>query len=295
MTSVPRQLAIFAAVLAVLFAGGYGAGHLIGDDDSSHGDDGHGTPAEPAAHGTAHNPDNAGHAGAPEAAAVRGLAATQGDLRLTVGTEPLARGAEQQVRFQVLSEDGDPVTDYDVVHTKRMHLIVVRRDMAGFQHLHPELDESGTWTAAARFDEPGEYRLFADFAHDGTQYTLAGDLEVEGGVGARPLPPPETVATAPGGYDVRIDAGTPRAGQGAELAFEITRGGEPVETETYLGAGGHLVALRENDLAFLHVHPEGSGVAFAAEFPSAGLYRLFLQFQHEGTVRTAEFTLRVGG
>ena len=32
MTSVPRQLAIFAGVLAVLYTGGYAAGHIIGDD-----------------------------------------------------------------------------------------------------------------------------------------------------------------------------------------------------------------------------------------------------------------------
>jgi hypothetical protein len=54
------------------------------------------------------------------------------------------------------------------------------------------------------------------------------------------------------------------------------------------------VALREGDLAYLHVHPTtgaGSGpVAFMTEFPSEGRYRLFLQFKHEGKVHTAAFT-----
>ena len=61
----------------------------------------------------------------------------------------------------------------------------------------------------------------------------------------------------------------------------------------HLGAGGHLVALREGDLAFLHVHPTGHGgdaVAFAATFPTVGRYRLFLQFQHEGRAHTVAFT-----
>ena len=84
-----------------------------------------------------------------------------------------------------------------------------------------------------------------------------------------------------------------RAGREAELRFEVTRDGEPVTTEPYLGAGGHLVALREGDLAFLHVHPT-DGLGFMATFPSPGRYRLFVQFKHEGEVRTAAFTQVVG-
>ena len=70
--------------------------------------------------------------------------------------------------------------------------------------------------------------------------------------------------------------------------------GEPVRTEPYLGAGGHLVALRDGDLAFLHVHPtDDASARFAATFPTAGRYRLFLQFKHEGRVHTAAFTQEV--
>lgn len=74
--------------------------------------------------------------------------------------------------------------------------------------------------------------------------------------------------------------------------------------EPHLGAFGHLVALRQGDLAYLHVHPEGQPgdgrtapgpqVRFGAEFPSAGAYRLYLDFRHDGVVRTAEFTVHVG-
>ena len=34
--------------------------------------------------------------------------------------------------------------DFDVEHTKRMHFIVVRRDMTGFQHLHPTQAADGS-------------------------------------------------------------------------------------------------------------------------------------------------------
>ncbi len=76
------------------------------------------------------------------------------------------------------------------------------------------------------------------------------------------------------------------------------RAGAPVtDLQPYLGADGHLVALREDDLAFLHVHPEEGAapgqIRFAAEFPSAGRYRLSLQFRHDGRVRTVAHTVEV--
>ena len=82
----------------------------------------------------------------------------------------------------------------------------------------------------------------------------------------------------------------------------MSRGGVPVtDLQPYLGAYGHLVTLREGDLAYLHVHPGGEpgdgttrpgpDVEFGAEVPSAGRYHLYLDFRHDGVVRTAPFTL----
>jgi hypothetical protein len=97
------------------------------------------------------------------------------------------------------------------------------------------------------------------------------------------------------GYTVTL-AGTPRVGD-TRLAFDVSLSGERVRTEPYLGAAGHLVAIRTGDLAYLHVHPHDDGqaetVVFTAELPTAGTYRLFLDFSHGGTVRTASFTIDV--
>ena len=58
-------------------------------------------------------------------------------------------------------------------------------------------------------------------------------------------------------------------------------------------AKGHLVALRQGDLAYLHVHPDADRLKFMATFPTAGAYRLFLQFKVDGSVHTAAFTQEV--
>jgi hypothetical protein len=227
-----------------------------------------------------------------------GLGISGGGHTLRLATSRLQRGEAGQLRFAIEGADGRPVTDFDELHERRMHLILVRRDGAEFRHLHPEMDDAGTWTVPVELDAPGVYRAFADFSVAGEQETLAADVFVSGGeFEARPFPPAQPLAET-GGYEVRLRAGEPRAGEHSPLTFAVSRGGEEVEDlAPYLGAKGHLVALREGDLAFLHVHPEEKGAAdeivFDATFPTAGRYRLYLQFRHEGAVRTAEFTVVV--
>jgi hypothetical protein len=103
------------------------------------------------------------------------------------------------------------------------------------------------------------------------------------------------------GYTVELE-GDLSAGAEAELSLRVSRDGRPVtDLQPYLGAYGHLVALREGDLAYLHVHPveptdgttpaPGPHVAFAATAPSPGSYRLFLDFRHGDTVHTAAFSV----
>ena len=187
--------------------------------------------------------------------------------------------------------------DFDEQHDRAMHLMVVRRDLTHYRHLHPSMGADGTWSAPLTFPEPGVYRVFADFATAGRGLTLGTDLEVPGPYEPAPLPAPVDAVRADG-YEVSLDAEV-RAEDDTSLIFGVSRDGEPVENlEPYLGALGHLVALREKDLAFLHVHPEaeeGSGlrIAFRATFPSEGRYRMFLQFAHANRVHTASFTVEV--
>ena len=174
--------------------------------------------------------------------------------------------------------------DFEVEHEKRMHLIVVRRDGTGFQHLHPTLAADGTWSTPVTLPDAGAYRVFADFKR-GENETLAADLTVDGDADYQRAARARRRRYHRWVYASSIDE------HDGKLGFDITRDGKPVETEPYLGAGGHLVALREGDLAYLHVHPvDGDGVEFETELDPDSRYRLYLQFKHEGQVHTAEFT-----
>jgi hypothetical protein len=294
------RIAAFAVILAIVFRGAVAVGNAIdfgGADETGF------VPGVSGGHGATENHGAEAPAEDEAIDPVRGLAVAEGGLRLVLSQHELARGSDERLSFQIVDDAGDPVRDFDVEHEKRMHLIVVRRDLIGFQHLHPTMSDDGTWSTPVRIPKGGTYRVFADFTHAGEPQTLGSDLSVTGNAQLTDLPPARSSVTTENAYDVGLEAGDPGAEAPAELTFTVTRGDEPVEVDQYLAANGHLVALREGDLAFLHVHPADDGhanagdahdaMAFDATFPTEGRYRLFLQFKDEGRVETAAFTLEV--
>ncbi|GAA4607897.1 hypothetical protein BJY16_006570 [Actinoplanes octamycinicus] len=286
------KLGGFGIGLAAVFTAALGLGRTVGH-----------TPAAAPA------PTHGGHAAAataagPATALPAGLQISQDGYRLTPLTATLATGAPREFRFQITGPDSKPVTGYTTSHDKDLHLIVVRRDLAGFQHVHPRLAADGTWSIPLAVPAPGQYRVFADFqpvGHDGL--TLGADVPAPGDYRPVPLPAAARTATVDG-YTVTL-GGELTPGASSRLTLSVSKDGRPVtDLQPYLGAYGHLVALRDGDLAYLHVHPDGEPgdgrtqagpeVVFHAEVPSTGAYRLYLDFQHDGKVRTAEFTAVAG-
>jgi hypothetical protein len=250
-----------------------------------------------------HNTDGSvtplGETGAVGVAApgVGGLAVTSSGLTLTPHTTTFPAGRAQALRFTVAGPGGAPVTTFATVHDKPLHLIVIRRDLTGYQHLHPAMAPDGTWTIDLTLAAPGSYRAIADFTAlvggRPVATTLGVDLTVPGDYAPAPLPAPVRVTSA-GGFTVGYE-GTPRTGSTQPLLMSVTAAdGKAAAVEPYLGAFGHLVALREGDVGYVHVHPEEQPVDGKLKFwlaaPGPGRYRMFFDFQVAGRVHTAAWT-----
>lgn len=295
------RITTFAAALAATFGAAYGVGQGIGpvaDDSPPKREGEHTRPApEPEQkRGGGHDTPPAG-----------GLQISEGGYSLDLQTPRVTAGKQADLRFTVRDAGGRAVTAYQREHDKELHLIVASRDLVTYRHLHPTRAADGTWSTPVDLPRAGGYRVFADFTPDGKDaenLTLGADLAASGPYQARQLPQ-ESATARVDGYDVRL-SGALRPGEASELKLKVSRDGKPVtDLEPYLGAYGHLVALRSGDLAYLHVHPNGEpddgttrpgpDISFTATAPSSGSYRLFLDFQHDGEVHTVAFTARAGG
>jgi hypothetical protein len=300
----PVRLALFGLVLAALFAASWGVASALapppalelgasapstGEESSSAAHDDHDDAAADAV------------ADAPLDDAISGVSMSSNGMHLAEVAAPTEPHAEGTLAFSIVDGSGHPVTDYVESHEQLLHLIVVRTDGSHFRHVHPTL-EGGTWSMPWAWQAAGSYRLYADFtdAAGNRPTTLTTTIHVGGEiVPARATG--ESRTTTVDGMTVTVE-GELAAGEARSLTLRVERDGEPVTTlEPYLGAFGHLVVLREGDLAYLHAHPEGdhpdpgqrSGpeVGFSVTAPTAGRYFLYLDFQVDGTVHTAQLAL----
>jgi hypothetical protein len=277
--SVPARLAIFFCGLVAIAAAAFGLGSIV----------------QPASGTKATS-----HAMTPVTgivAASNGLAVSDGEYTLELSRTTFAPGTRRDVRIRVLDPAGRAVKRFDEEAPGiRMHLIVVRRDLEDYQHLHPDLQPDGTLRQSLALPRAGSYRAFADFEIDGEKHVLGADLLAAGSFAPATLAPVSRLAVVDG-YRIALSA-SPHAGAETKMSFHITRGERPVRLDPYVGARGHLVALRVGDLAYSHVHPSdelkpAGELEFMSEFATAGAYRLFLQFNAGGAVHTVPFTFEV--
>ena len=300
------RLGLYAAGVAVAFAASFGIAAAVAPDEV--------VAEAPAPSGTR---DGGEHGDGEHSdkeddpmstTAIAGVSLSADGYALSPVSAPATTGDAGELSFQILTAQGEPLTAFKTSHDKDLHLIVVRTDGRGYRHVHPTLDEhTGTWSTPWQWEEAGAYRVYADFApavaEAPDKITLSRAVEVAGEFA--PSPASGVITTDEvDGFEATI-TGELAAGAASELTISISRAGEPVtDLEPYLGAFGHLVALRDGDLAYLHVHAEGdepaagetSGpqISFIAQPPTAGRYLLYLDFQIDGEVRTAQFVLEAG-
>lgn len=240
------------------------------------------------------------HGGGHEQAGT-GTLETKASWQLDKST--LKPGAQTKIGVSIKDGSGKAVEQFDINHEKKMHLIVVSKDLSYFSHIHPVYKSGGQFEVETAFPQGGEYKLIADYIPTGGSATTQMEwIQVEGdSAQPKPLVPSESLVDTADGVEVTLRLDHPEAGHEAELDFKLADAAskEPVtDLQPYLGAVGHVVILSENSEQYLHVHPmdekaKGPDAKFMTTFPNAGIYKIWGQFQRDGKVMTVSYVVQV--
>lgn len=202
--------------------------------------------------------------------------------------------------FSILTKDNRIVQNFDILHEKRMHVILVRKDLNTFEHLHPIFDETlSQFTFEHTFKDEGEYRIFADFVpRDGVSAVAHSAIFVGSGTGDyRALKPQKELKEQVGSYTIEYTLPHNRivADEEIQYTLKVNEKGKPITAfEPYLGAAGHSIIIKEESLDYIHTHASAADLTFTTTFPKPGTYAIFTQFQIKGKVYTAKRVIKVG-
>jgi Cu+-exporting ATPase len=251
-------------------------------------------------------------------------------LSVPAGIRP---GEPAHLVYRLRTAAGGPYAGVVASQERLMHLVVVSRDLAQFQHLHPVPSvRAGEYAVDITFPAAGPYVLFNEFATGRGQDVLLRDSVVVAG------PPasagqlrPDVAAKVVRGYRISLLGATDVLwGRPTRLTFLIANASAGLPTYNflpYLGAAAHVAIVRADDGFFLHTHgtapgstqmtmgpgsgPMGGGmsmqqghldasgdvgprVEIAPAFPAPGLYKVWAQFElPDQSVVTVDYVVPV--
>lgn len=250
--------------------------------------------------GTAQRSSNAVGAGHQHADAASELGGHTHHTRLEFRTQPaeIVAGVPTIWTLKVFNANTDkPVREFDVVHDKLLHLIVVSKDLSWFNHIHPDYRDRGLFIIRPTVPRAGLYKLYADYTPKGGANEVAQEEFSVEGANRLPLTPSLVPDRMKDGWMTkRVTAKSPDddpdprtgasyevalmpmpaklvAGQDAMLHFQVRDAqGKPItDLEPYMGAMGHAVILSQDSNIYLHTHPLEGGMEGMAHGATSGM------------------------
>jgi YHS domain-containing protein len=241
--------------------------------------------------------------------------AGRASLRLDIKSPGrIVAGSPATIDFAILDRESKKrISDFEVVHQRTMHVLVVRSDLKKFYHVHPVLLPDGLFRLVHTFQDPGRYRAFFDFTPStGLNQVMHKDLVVGGGSREKPF----SIKNPELNVDFKAYPNPVRSGQEAYIVFtHRDPRGRPISSlEPFLGSNGHLIAVSQDMESFNHTHgmtalpPRGhtvfdlpaelvtnSGptICYRVVFPKPGRYALWSQVGWRGRVITTPCSIQV--
>ena len=207
-------------------------------------------------------------------------------------------------------------------HEKLIHAIIISEDFSDFSHEHPVEMQKGVFKLNHTFANGGKYLIGADYATKEGTFSKKFIVQVNGNMNGT-AKKDFAMQKRFDGYDVGFAAPNISAGKDEVIKYHIEKDGKPVkDLQPYLAAAMHIAMVKEDMTEFIHTHGEVaqedemkdmmevemngmSGMnhavlaAFGPDaeahitFPSAGIYRIFGEFKHNGKVVVTSFMVEV--
>ena len=243
-------------------------------------------------------------------------------VELQTSPAPVA-GQPVELAFAIrYAKDKKLVQQFETIHERLFHLLMVTEDLSWFEHQHPVRGKDGIFRKTWTFPRPGKYILYADFTPaDGDNQVKPLPITIGGG-------PEQTHALTPdrkrvkqvGDYRVELQLrpGMVRMEKPTVLTYIVRdRQGRPLRNmQPFIGAPGHLIAISQDGKEVVHTHAihgsaarpreqgavhvtpamsseKGPAFSFKLTTPTGGLYKTWAQFMHNHRVLTVPFTFHV--
>ncbi|MGK9120365.1 hypothetical protein [Olivibacter jilunii] len=216
-------------------------------------------------------------------------------------TEPQAIEAGSPTKLLFDFKESDRKVSLDVSHEMKVHLMVVNEELNWFRHVHPTEQADGSYAISETFPYGGKYFLFADFKPKGAASMVdKKEIIVKGDSSANKADQSVKLISEVDGYRVTLENGSDLKTNRTEfLALSVTDKGRPLsesDIQPYLGATAHIAMISKEGTEFLHIHPMSAKrfpIYAETHIQKPGIYRVWVEFQTDDKVHTADFTVNV--
>ena len=189
--------------------------------------------------------------------------------------------------------------DLSITNTKILHFIAYDSSRNEFNHVHPVFNGK-FWSVDLNLLVNGQYFFWAQGQLlDGTEFSVFTKALIKDGKPELPvIPLVETRNASDRMTTVTVDNSKLKAGVTAMLSYKVSRlDGKAAVITPYLGSIAHIIAAAPDGDELIHVHPmavsdPNSGMVHAT-FPSAGDYRLWVQLNDQGELKTIPLSVVV--
>lgn len=217
-------------------------------------------------------------------------------------------GKKNEVTLFIQDKEARPVdvSQFEVVHTQPVHVLIIEPGLNDYHHEHPTQKATGQYAFNFAPQTTCSYRMWVDVQLKGSHQHYI-PVELKGTKDCKePIDKTVNLEASSQGYDFKLELeGDFKAGEAVFANMSISKDGQPVDfLEPVMGAFAHMVGFYEDYETIAHIHPIGKEptedterggptLRFHIEPEQAGYLKLFAQVQINGKQVFAPFSIKV--